>query len=79
MVLMAKKLSKRHGALGVDEYHAMGYSAAAMRNYLARLGWAHGNDEFFTDAQAKDWFGFDGIGKSPARFDFKKLSKLSGR
>jgi glutamyl-tRNA synthetase len=74
-----KKLSKRHGALGVDEYHAMGYSAAAMRNYLARLGWAHGNDEFFTDAQAKDWFGFDGIGKSPARFDFKKLSKLSGQ
>ena len=74
-----KKLSKRHGALGVEEYHAMGYSAAAMRNYLARLGWAHGNDEFFTDAQAKDWFGFDGIGKSPARFDFKKLSKLSGQ
>ena len=74
-----KKLSKRHGALGVDEYHAMGYSAAAMRNYLARLGWAHGNDEFFTDAQAQEWFAFGGIGKSPARFDFKKLSKLSGQ
>ena len=74
-----KKLSKRHGALGVDEYHAMGYSAAAMRNYLARLGWAHGDNEFFTDAQAQAWFDFGGIGKSPARFDFKKLSKLSGQ
>lgn len=74
-----KKLSKRHGALGVEEYQSMGYPAAAMRNYLARLGWSHGDDEFFTDAQAKDWFGFDGIGKSPARFDFKKLENLSGQ
>jgi glutamyl-tRNA synthetase len=74
-----KKLSKRHGALGVAEYQAMGYPAAAMRNYLARLGWSHGDDEFFTDAQAKEWFGFDGIGKSPARFDFKKLENLSGQ
>ena len=47
-----KKLSKRHGALGVEEYQAMGYPAAAMRNYLARLGWSHGDDEFFTDEQA---------------------------
>ncbi|MBC57515.1 MAG: glutamate--tRNA ligase [Confluentimicrobium sp.] len=74
-----KKLSKRHGALGVEEYQAMGYPAAAMRNYLARLGWSHGDDEFFTDEQAKEWFGFDGIGKSPARFDFKKLDNLSGQ
>ncbi len=74
-----KKLSKRHGALGVEEYQAMGYPAAAVRNYLARLGWSHGDDEFFSDAQAKDWFGFDGIGKSPARFDFKKLENLSGQ
>lgn len=74
-----KKLSKRHGALGVEEYQAMGYPAAAVRNYLARLGWSHGDDEFFTDAQAKEWFGFDGIGKSPARFDFKKLENLSGQ
>ena len=74
-----KKLSKRHGALGVAEYQAMGYPAAAMRNYLARLGWSHGDDEFFTDEQAKAWFGFDGIGKSPARFDFKKLENLSGQ
>ncbi|MCV2880866.1 glutamate--tRNA ligase [Actibacterium sp. XHP0104] len=74
-----KKLSKRHGALGVDEYQAMGYPAAAMRNYLARLGWSHGDDEFFTDAQAREWFGLDGIGKSPARFDFKKLENLSGQ
>ena len=74
-----KKLSKRHGALGVEEYQAMGYPAAGMRNYLARLGWSHGDDEFFTDAQAKEWFGLDGIGKSPARFDFKKLENLCGQ
>ncbi|MBK5934946.1 glutamyl-tRNA synthetase [Rhodovulum imhoffii] len=74
-----KKLSKRHGALGVEEYQAMGYPAAGMRNYLARLGWSHGDDEFFTDSQAKAWFGFEGIGKSPARFDFKKLDNLSGQ
>jgi glutamyl-tRNA synthetase len=74
-----KKLSKRHGALGVEEYQAMGYPAAAMRNYLARLGWSHGDDEFFTDAQALEWFGFEGMGKSPARFDFKKLDHLSGQ
>ena len=74
-----KKLSKRHGALGVEEYQAMGYPAAGMRNYLARLGWSHGDDEFFTDAQAIEWFGTNGIGKSPARFDFKKLENLSGQ
>ncbi|MDG2407204.1 MAG: glutamate--tRNA ligase [Paracoccaceae bacterium] len=74
-----KKLSKRHGALGLDEYQAMGYSAAGMRNYLARLGWAHGDNEFFSDAQAQAWFDFDGVGKSPARFDFKKLLRVSGQ
>lgn len=74
-----KKLSKRHGALGAQEYQAMGYSAAGMRNYLSRLGWSHGDDEFFSDAQAKEWFGLDGIGKSPARFDTKKLENLSGQ
>jgi len=74
-----KKLSKRHGALGVDEYQKMGYPAAGMRNYLARLGWSHGDDEFFTDAQAQDWFDLGGIGKSPARFDFKKLDNLCGQ
>ena len=74
-----KKLSKRHGALGVDEYQKMGYPAAGMRNYLARLGWSHGDDEFFTDAQAQAWFDLDGIGKSPARFDFKKLENLCGQ
>ncbi|GAA0304709.1 glutamate--tRNA ligase [Rhodovulum strictum] len=74
-----KKLSKRHGALGVEEYCAMGYPAAAMRNYLARLGWSHGDDEFFTDAQAQGWFGLEGIGRSPARLDFRKLENLSGQ
>ncbi|MHA7851716.1 glutamate--tRNA ligase [Roseovarius sp.] len=74
-----KKLSKRHGALGVDEYRRMGYPAAGMRNYLARLGWSHGDDEFFTDAQAQEWFDLSGIGKSPARFDVKKLENLCGQ
>ncbi|WP_299946278.1 glutamate--tRNA ligase [uncultured Ruegeria sp.] len=74
-----KKLSKRHGALGAQEYQAMGYPAAGMRNYLARLGWSHADDEFFTDAQAKEWFDLDGIGKSPARFDLKKLENLCGQ
>ncbi len=74
-----KKLSKRHGATGAAEYQAMGYPAAGMRNYLARLGWSHGDDEFFTDAQAKEWFDLSGIGKSPARFDFKKLENICGQ
>jgi glutamyl-tRNA synthetase len=72
-----KKLSKRHGALGVEEYQALGYPAAAMRNYLARLGWSHGDDELFSDEEAKAWFDLGGIGKSPARFDFKKLDNIS--
>ncbi|SEW14912.1 glutamyl-tRNA synthetase [Cognatiyoonia koreensis] len=74
-----KKLSKRHGATGAAEYQAMGYPAAGMRNYLTRLGWSHGDDEFFTDDQAKEWFDLDGIGKSPARFDFKKLENICGQ
>lgn len=74
-----KKLSKRHGATGVEEYQEMGYLAAGMRNYLARLGWSHGNDEFFTDAQAMEWFDTDGIGKSPSRLDFKKLDNICGQ
>lgn len=74
-----KKLSKRHGALGAQEYQVMGYPAAGMRNYLTRLGWSHGDDEFFSDAQALDWFDLSGIGKSPARFDVKKLENLSGQ
>ncbi len=74
-----KKLSKRHGALGVEEYQKMGYPAAGIRNYLARLGWGHGDDEFFSDEQAKAWFELEGIGKAPARLDFKKLENLCGQ
>ncbi len=74
-----KKLSKRHGALGAQEYQVMGYPAAGMRNYLARLGWSHGDDEFFTDAQAQEWFDLDGIRKSPAQFDLKKLENICGQ
>ena len=74
-----KKLSKRHGATGAAEYQALGYPAAGMRNYLARLGWSHGDDEFFSDAQAREWFDLGGIGKSPARFDFKKLENICGQ
>lgn len=74
-----KKLSKRHGALGVEEWAAQGYPASGMRNYLARLGWSHGDDEFFTDEQARVWFDLGGIKKAPARFDTKKLANLSGQ
>ncbi|MEM9319125.1 MAG: glutamate--tRNA ligase [Pseudomonadota bacterium] len=73
-----KKLSKRHGALGVMDYAAEGYPAPAMRNYLARLGWSHGDDELFTDAQARHWFDLGGIGRAPARLDLKKLAHISG-
>lgn len=72
-----KKLSKRHGATGVEEYAAMGYLPEAMRNYLARLGWSHGNDELFTTEEAIEWFDFNGMGKSPSRLDFKKLDNVS--
>lgn len=73
------KLSKRHGALGAEAYRDMGYLPQAMRNYLARLGWAHGDEEFFTDAQMLEWFDLPQIGKSAARFDFKKLENLNGQ
>ncbi len=72
------KLSKRHGALGVDAYRAMGYLPEAMRNYLARLGWSHGDEEVFSTEQMIEWFGLEAIGKSPARFDFAKLENLNG-
>jgi glutamyl-tRNA synthetase len=72
------KLSKRHGALGVEAYREMGYLPAALRNYLARLGWSHGDDEIFSTDQLVEWFGLDGVGKSPARFDFAKLENLNG-
>lgn len=74
-----KKLSKRHGAVGVEEYQKMGYPASGMRNYLTRLGWSHGDDEVFSDAEAKEWFDLSGIGKAPARLDFKKLDHVSGQ
>jgi glutamyl-tRNA synthetase len=73
------KLSKRHGALGVEAYRDMGFLPEAMRNYLARLGWSHGNDEFFTTEQAIAWFDLSHLGKAPARFDFTKLAHLSGQ
>ena len=72
------KLSKRHGALGVEAYRAMGYLPAALRNYLARLGWSHGDDEIFSTDQLVEWFELGNIGKSPARFDFAKLENLNG-
>jgi glutamyl-tRNA synthetase len=72
------KLSKRHGALGVEAYRDMGYLPAALRNYLSRLGWSHGDDEIFSTEQLIDWFDLNGIGKSPARFDFAKLENLNG-
>jgi glutamyl-tRNA synthetase len=72
------KLSKRHGALGVDAYRDMGYLPEALRNYLLRLGWGHGDAETISTAQAIEWFDLDGIGRAPARFDFAKLDNLNG-
>jgi glutamyl-tRNA synthetase len=73
-----KKLSKRHGATAVGDYQAQGYPAAGMRNYLTRLGWAHGDVELFTTEQALEMFNLEGIGRSPARLDFKKLESTCG-
>jgi glutamyl-tRNA synthetase len=71
------KLSKRHGALGVEAYRDMGILPAALRNYLLRLGWSHGDDEIIELAQAIEWFNLEGIGKSPSRFDIPKLENLN--
>jgi glutamyl-tRNA synthetase len=72
------KLSKRHGALGAEQYKEMGFLPEAMRNYLLRLGWAHGNDEIISTEQAIEWFDLSAIGRSPARFDTMKLINLNG-
>jgi glutamyl-tRNA synthetase len=72
------KLSKRHGALGVEAYREMGYLPEALRNYLLRLGWAHGDEEIIPSERAIAWFGLDAVGKSPARFDVDKLNNLNG-
>ena len=72
------KLSKRHGALGVDAYRAMGYLPEAMRNYLVRLGWSHGDQEIFSTEEMIAAFDLPQIGRSPARFDFAKLESLNG-
>ncbi len=72
-----QKLSKRHGALGVDEYRKMGYLPEAMRNYLLRLGWSHGDDEIISTSQAIEWFNLEHVVSSPARFDFVKLDSVN--
>jgi glutamyl-tRNA synthetase len=72
------KLSKRHGALGVEAYRAMGYVPAALRNYLVRLGWSHGDQEIFSTQEMIDAFDLPAIGRSAARFDFAKLENLNG-
>ncbi|MGD9868269.1 MAG: glutamate--tRNA ligase [Hyphomicrobiales bacterium] len=71
------KLSKRHGALGVEAYRAMGYLPAALRNYLVRLGWSHGDEEVIPLDKMIEWFDLDAIGRAPARFDFAKLENLN--
>lgn len=71
------KLSKRHGATGLQEYRTMGYLPEAMRNYLLRLGWSHGDDEIISTEQAVAWFDLGGIGKAPARLDFDKLAHVN--
>src|ERR1700753_3513455 len=72
------KLSKRHGALGVEAYRAMGFLPAALRNYLVRLGWSHGDQEIFSTQEMIDAFDLSGIGRSAARFDFATLENLNG-
>jgi len=72
------KLSKRHGALGVEGYRDMGFLPEALRNYLLRLGWSHGDSEIISTEEAIEWFDLDHVGKSPARFDFVKLGNLNG-
>ncbi len=72
------KLSKRHGATGAEQYREMGYLPEAMRNYLLRLGWGHGDAEIIPTEQAIEWFDLEGIGRSPSRFDFAKLDNLNG-
>ena len=73
------KLSKRHGALGVDSYRdELGFLPEAINNYLLRLGWGHGDDEIISQDQAVEWFDLNHVGKSPSRFDFKKLENLNG-
>lgn len=71
------KLSKRHGALGVDAYRDMGFLPVALRNYLLRLGWGHGDDEIISTRQAIEWFDLDGVGRSASRFDMAKLTNLN--
>jgi glutamyl-tRNA synthetase len=71
------KLSKRHGATAIGDYATMGYLPEAMRNYLLRLGWSHGDDEIISDAEAIHWFTLDHVGKSPARLDFAKLGHVN--
>jgi glutamyl-tRNA synthetase len=73
------KLSKRHGAQGVEDYRDMGYLPAALRNYLVRLGWSHGDDEVISTPQLIEWFDIADINRSAARFDFKKLDDLNGQ
>jgi len=72
------KMSKRHGAVGIDAYRDLGYLPEALRNYLLRLGWSHGDDEIISTEQAIAWFDLDAVGRAPARFDFAKLDNLNG-
>ena len=72
-----RKLSKRHGAVGIAEYRKAGFIPEAMRNYLARLGWSHGDDELFSTDDAVTWFDLESVGSSPSRFDSKKLESVS--
>jgi len=71
------KMSKRHGALGADAYRDQGFHAEALRNYLLRLGWSHGDDEIISTDQAIEWFGLGAIGRSPSKFDLAKLNHIN--
>jgi glutamyl-tRNA synthetase len=72
------KMSKRHGATGVMDYHELGFLPEAVANYLLRLGWGHGDEEIISREDAVRWFDLDHVGRSPSRFDTKKLENLNG-
>lgn len=72
------KLSKRHGALGVEQYRDMGYLPETLKNYLLRLGWSHGDEEIISEQRAIDWFDLDAVGRSPSRMDFQRMENLNG-
>ena len=79
LVRCGSTVSTRAGALALGAYRDMGFLPEALRNYLLRLGWGHGDDEIISTEQAIEWFSLEAVGRAPARFDFAKLENLNGQ